>query len=738
LFFTLLNLHAQVDICVRVQNDSMIVAYKAQKEYTSAPVNLWNSQTVTVRYPKTITLTWGGLTQLSAFSWEQDPQTLGAGKDGNDGYWYKSFFSANTPTENLTQGTFKEVFKIKITSSQAVVLEGINNAITQQYHLDAAVNNAIESGLNGDGNVFAAYINSCGTVAPPPPPTDLDGDLFTGAADSDEGDPCNPSKSAPTCDFDGDAMVNSLDNDDDNDGVLDALDPNPYSNKDTDGDGLSDDYETVVVKTNPTNPDTDADNIKDGVEWKGSDNQHTTLADNTNPLDPCDPANVVIGEVKVIKPSTCVVADAQITISATGSPSLAYSIDNGKTFNPNPYFHNLKTGDYQVAVKNNLGCQKSYTKTTSIACDTCFDNLPPVFKFTNPIAKDKENGDTITMQCGYEEILVDGRDFFVTDNVTQNIKSTFHETLLTNSNSCEKGYLVQVYCTWEAVDACGNLTKIGFYMNVKDTIAPTLVGIPSHIEITDQDVIPTQPIVTAKDACSNDPIAVQFTQTITDTLIVRIWSAKDNCGNLKTAIQNIRIKKTTIVVPPPAPPAAPPVTSDLMEIRLNVGEFQNIILTSNDFSKVERVAILDADTTNMDIAKIEFYNNERKLMNVLGEKAGTRNVLIGRYNALQKCDSLWLKINIEDHRDTTVHVYSAFSPNNDNLNDFFTIKNIELFKPNILTIYNRFGNKVYSANDYQNDWNGTFKEQRLPEGTYFYTLELPNKQFRKGYVQLER
>ncbi len=736
-FFTILNLHAQIDICVRVQNDSMIVAYKAQTDYLTPPSNFWNSQTVTVRYPKTTTLSWGGITQLSTFFWEQDMQTAGAGKDGGDGYWYKSFYSSNTPSENFKKGVFKDVFKIKINSTQPIVITAMNNAVTQLYHLDAAANNATEPGKNWDGNVFAAYINGCGSIAQPPPPDDLDGDSYSGTNDPDDTNPCVPSNQSPICDFDKDGQVNATDTDDDNDGVVDTIDPHPFESKDTDGDGLNDDFETVIAKTNPFLGDTDGDSIADGLEWNGQDNNHTTSNDNSNPLDACSPIKVTITEVKAIKPSSCVVKDAQITITANGGNNLTYSIDNGKTFLTNPFFHNLETGNYQVVVKNNTGCQSIYSNPTKITCDSCSDKIPPVFTFISPLTKDKKYGDTLVTYCGYDQVIVEGKDFFVTDNQTKKLSVFFHEELLSLPQGCDKGFVLQLHCSWQATDECGNIGKADFYMVIKDTLAPNLLNTPNDITITDKEPVPTPPVVTAQDLCNKNSIPVSFIQNISDSLIVRIWTAADPCGNKQTFTQAIHITKSAVVVvPPPAPPVAP-ITSDLMEIRMTVGEYKNMIVASNDFASLQRVAILNSDTANVDVAKVELNDTERKLLNIVAEKAGVRNMMLGRYNAAEKCDTLFLKIIIEENKDS-LHVFSAFSPNDDAINDFFTIKNIEFFKPNILTLYNRFGNLVYTAKDYQNDWNGTFKEQKLPDGTYFYILELPNKKVRKGYVQLER
>lgn len=72
------------------------------------------------------------------------------------------------------------------------------------------------------------------------------------------------------------------------------------------------------------------------------------------------------------------------------------------------------------------------------------------------------------------------------------------------------------------------------------------------------------------------------------------------------------------------------------------------------------------------------------------------------------------------------------------------ITNIEYYPDNKFTVFNRWGNKVYEAAPYLNQWDGTsqygsaFKEG-LPEGTYYYILDLGNdKDPYTGFIYLRR
>ncbi len=91
------------------------------------------------------------------------------------------------------------------------------------------------------------------------------------------------------------------------------------------------------------------------------------------------------------------------------------------------------------------------------------------------------------------------------------------------------------------------------------------------------------------------------------------------------------------------------------------------------------------------------------------------------------------------------HIPDGFSPNGDGTNDLFVIRGILNFPNNTFVIYNRWGNKVFEANPYQNTWDGnsdgglTIGGNQLPVGTYFYVLDLGDgSPVYKGTIYLNR
>lgn len=70
-----------------------------------------------------------------------------------------------------------------------------------------------------------------------------------------------------------------------------------------------------------------------------------------------------------------------------------------------------------------------------------------------------------------------------------------------------------------------------------------------------------------------------------------------------------------------------------------------------------------------------------------------------------------------------LYLPDIFSPNGDGRNDQFSyivrcpVKSFEI------SIYSRWGERVFWTNDIGNKWDGSFKGVRMPIGTYFYYLQ---------------
>jgi gliding motility-associated-like protein len=90
-------------------------------------------------------------------------------------------------------------------------------------------------------------------------------------------------------------------------------------------------------------------------------------------------------------------------------------------------------------------------------------------------------------------------------------------------------------------------------------------------------------------------------------------------------------------------------------------------------------------------------------------------------------------------------VYNAISADGDERNAIMRISNITSFTNNKVSVFNRWGDKVFEVKGYDNDQKafrgdsnmGGTKE--LPAGTYFYVIDLGDgSPLVNGYISLKR
>jgi gliding motility-associated-like protein len=114
----------------------------------------------------------------------------------------------------------------------------------------------------------------------------------------------------------------------------------------------------------------------------------------------------------------------------------------------------------------------------------------------------------------------------------------------------------------------------------------------------------------------------------------------------------------------------------------------------------------------------------------LGASARTGDVSLGTVSSEIAATKMFLTVGrFEGEVGGKLVVYNAVSPNDDGMNDFFKILNIDQYPNNIVTIYTRWGDKVFEMAGYDNMDNkfegqsNVGKSYLLQEGTYYYVVE---------------
>ncbi len=82
---------------------------------------------------------------------------------------------------------------------------------------------------------------------------------------------------------------------------------------------------------------------------------------------------------------------------------------------------------------------------------------------------------------------------------------------------------------------------------------------------------------------------------------------------------------------------------------------------------------------------------------------------------------------------------NTFTPNGDGINDFWEINHLYDYPGCIVEVYNTAGTIVHRSIGYSTPWDGTWKGQQLPAGTYYYVIDPKNGRARiAGYVTILR
>jgi gliding motility-associated-like protein len=85
--------------------------------------------------------------------------------------------------------------------------------------------------------------------------------------------------------------------------------------------------------------------------------------------------------------------------------------------------------------------------------------------------------------------------------------------------------------------------------------------------------------------------------------------------------------------------------------------------------------------------------------------------------------------------DCPSYIPSAFSPNDDGINETFGVINGMNSAIFTMIIYNRYGQVVFKTNNSRDRWNGTFKGKKLPMGAYPWMITYKN---RDGFIQTDK
>ena len=145
--------------------------------------------------------------------------------------------------------------------------------------------------------------------------------------------------------------------------------------------------------------------------------------------------------------------------------------------------------------------------------------------------------------------------------------------------------------------------------------------------------------------------------------------------------------------------------------------------------------ILDAGSSN---SNFYWLPGEETTQKIAVNKFG--NYILKATSAMG-CVS-WDTIAVKEQCNPRIYFPNAFSPNGDNLNDVFRPTFVDYYDFE-LTIFNRWGEKLFLTNDIESGWDGSYKNSICPDGVYMYIIgyrDVKNhiRYYKKGTVTITK
>jgi gliding motility-associated-like protein len=127
------------------------------------------------------------------------------------------------------------------------------------------------------------------------------------------------------------------------------------------------------------------------------------------------------------------------------------------------------------------------------------------------------------------------------------------------------------------------------------------------------------------------------------------------------------------------------------------------------------------------------YQDDSQIVLLLNQE-GLYNLSVYYANNNCKTDNTSVVIKVISCLDSYVWIPNAFTPNEDNLNDYFHIKTINITDYHLM-IFNRWGELIFESFNPTYLWNGRTKDNNMiMEGVYVYKFTYKDSKYKLKQV----
>jgi len=171
-------------------------------------------------------------------------------------------------------------------------------------------------------------------------------------------------------------------------------------------------------------------------------------------------------------------------------------------------------------------------------------------------------------------------------------------------------------------------------------------------------------------------------------------------------------------------------TVTIIDVAAQCADTETITVTQPDSITV--TPIVEKDYCNSASGSIEImaaggvppysylWSNNLRSQGITRLNAGTYTLKVYDMNGC----SVGLNVDVPDTACPAIIIHDAISPNGDGINDTWVIEHIQEYPACIVKLFDKWGDEIFSAKGYNNDWGGAGKNGPVPDGTYYYLVKL--------------
>jgi gliding motility-associated-like protein len=417
----------------------------------------------------------------------------------------------------------------------------------------------------------------------------------------------------------------------------------------------------------------------------------------------------VVAQVTVLNNPVTPTITASGATSVCPGGSVVLFASNGANYQwsngpQTPFIVATQSGDYSVTVIGANGCSAVSAPVTVFIGD---NTLPLI---TAPLNV------TVTPNLGCEAIGVALGTPVTSDNCS----------VASVTNDAPAIYPIgTTIVTWTVTDASGNTATATQLVTVVDQTAPVATA-PANITVAANNFCEATGVdlgtPNATDNCTNNLTITNnapATYPLGTTTVT--WTITDAAGNVTTVDQTVTVVDET----------APVVLLASTSVILDANGSATITFQDLDNGSTDNCGIASAVLSQSDFDCANVGNNIVSVTAI--DNSGNQTVaqVIVTVIASDACG---------DSNVAGPAVPDAFTPNGNNYNDTWVIPGLEGYNTKEMTVYSRYGTMVHYSSQYNNDWDGTLMSTGtpVPDGTYYYILNLDGGKQLNGYVYINR